>query len=63
MLHVSSNAPVTVMPYPTLLCIILGDDAPYTKYHAAMCATMALYEPCFRGFGPSSAELKALTDK
>jgi len=33
-----------------------GND-DYTRYHAAMCATMALYDPVFRGFGPGTAEL------
>lgn len=40
-----------------------GDEMAYTKYHAAMCATMALYEPCFRGFGPGSKPLKDLSEK
>ena len=40
-----------------------GDADEYTRYHAAMCATMALYEPVFRGFGPGSADLKSLCEK
>lgn len=40
-----------------------GADDEYTKYHAAMCATMALYEPCFRGYGPGSPDLLKLINK
>jgi hypothetical protein len=40
-----------------------GESDAYTRYHAAMCATMALYEPVFRGFGPGSVELRQLSEK
>jgi len=30
-------------------------DDTYSRYNAAMCATMGLYEPNFRGFGPSNS--------
>ena len=37
-----------------------SDEEPYFRYHASMCATMALYEPVFRGFGPGSKELNGI---
>jgi len=35
-----------------------GDEDDYTRYHASMCATMGLYQPVFRGYGPGSKSLK-----
>jgi hypothetical protein len=40
-----------------------GADDGYTRYHATMCATMALYSPEFRGYGPGSPELAKLIAK
>ena len=47
------------LPIGSLLASLLGAG----RYHAVMCATMALYQPTFRGFGPSGPDLRALTDK
>jgi hypothetical protein len=37
-----------------------GEMDPYVQYHATMCATMALYEPVFRGYGPGFSDLNRL---
>lgn len=34
------------------------DEHPYTRFHAAITAASALYDPVFRGFGPASTKLK-----
>lgn len=35
---------------------VRGD--PYSRFHACMCAIMALYQPIFRGYGPGSVSLR-----
>ena len=40
-----------------------GDASGYARFHATMCATMALFTPHFRGFGPGSSALLALLHK